>query len=575
MTSCKNCNAQLPDDSAFCTSCGKALNAAPEEPQKNSSKKKIGAIVAISTLVLIVGLITTMAYFSIGPLGNNADPETTQPTAILADIQITTTAPPVTTTTPPVTTAPQQAEVAPPAPVDVTPVYGTSTTIGLALENLMGEVAERISATPFQALGLLVDSLRYGTVNVDVRYGGPFGVRVELTLASDTQNIEYYLQLAATLMGFVRLDAELYVTEDSLAIRIPLFDDNFYGITFSTLLDDLEGFLGLLGIDLYDLADLFDIAEMFDILEMLDLDFDFDPMYLDVDTFELLQPYVNIILDILDGINFTATNTEISGVSATRYEYELAIEDFVTLVNNFIYVFINDEGMRAYFETLEALGAFDEFYAALGGVSLFEELVEELYYAMYEIEFALAGISAGVTLAVYVSHDDYRLMHFYVSGALSYIGEPLVEFVISADFGQSDWLIQMSMFEGGWEIGYIDIIWDYINIVGIHANFIDIDIMGVRAGFMSEWSPSNGYFTLSASEAGATVGLISGQFLVDNNGGFLLRFVEGDLDISITATPGTPNIPSINFVNMDQWDWELIDQVEWFIFDIMMLLGEF
>ena len=417
-----------------------------------------------------------------------------------------------------------------------------------AFANLASEAAHRLNATPFQVFSLLADSITHGTVNVDVRYGGPFGIRVEANLATNSQTQQHHTQLGLNYMGFVRIDADIFATTDSLAIRVPIFDNNFYGVTFSTLEEDLPAFLNNFGIELDDFAEIFDGLDM--ILDGIQLDADLE------DWLEMLLPYVEVIAQFFDDFSVTAQTTQRDGVDVTRYEYSFAFELMYNMIEDLFDV------VRADADTLAYLAMMD---VTMRDISMmFDEILTAL--EAYNLENSTAS------LAFYVSQND-RLMYveLLVDTQQASTSATQVD-VISLDFGASvycDWVFSIET---------DTVVWSFSDIDNTYTNSIILTLSNPWGGYdtsvaSSVWSTTTGDFTLSFSDDfGGTDVALSGQLTRNANGGFALRFAEGELEIIISGTPGTPNIPQVNIVNIDQWDMFLIEDVLDFVFELMMML---
>lgn len=444
-----------------------------------------------------------------------------------------------------------------------------------SFENLLDEVLIRIDHSPLQIFGSLLNSLEHGTVSADVQYGGPFGMRAEVSLASNSQTLEQFIDIGATIMGFIQVDAQLYASADNFAVRVPIFDDNFYGITFSTLENDVLAFADVLGIDLEsEMAEIMDVLSEFAAFMEGAIEWSES-----IDELEFIQPYIDAWTQFIGSLQLTSGNAQASGVNVTRYEYLLVPGDLLTLLDSFYTVLANDEDMRAYFDMFDNPMFAD--MPGMTGISMYNEMLDELRFAINELEYEINSISGNMTIAFYID-ENYRLMQIVIHGDLSHEGENAL-FGLSFDFGSSvydTWTVSA--------FGYIDgdgasfdpfITWEFSNAGGRYVNAVTVAYeswMGTEetVTFKSDWTPASGEFVLSFIEDsmwGLSENSISGNLTTMANGGFTLRFTEGDLVVEVTATPGTPTIPTINFVNLDQWDLELVGRVEEFFFEMSQL----
>jgi len=426
--------------------------------------------------------------------------------------------------------------------------------IAPAFANLGSEAAHRLNATPLNVFSLLADSLRHGTTNIDVRHGGPFGIRLEANLATNSQTKEHHTQLGLNYMGFVRIDAEIFATPDSLAIRVPIFDNNFYGITFSTLEDDIPAFLNNIGIEPGDITPIFEGLNMFLGDDGLEVDL--------LDSFEIFQPYVDAVVQFIDAFNFAAEDTEHAGVSVTRYEYSFTMQELFDFVEDLFYVITTDAEMRLYLEMFD-ITLFDI-------VGIFEEIMDAILSDAARTPRDL--LNSNVIMVVYVCQND-RLMYLELQAYMKYARtQTSIQTNIGVDFGASvycDWVLSVDTNTVAWSFSNIDN--TYTNI--ITATILDSWTNRYETSIISSvWCTVTGEFALSSlDEFGADVALY-GQFTRNANGDFTLRFAEDELEIVITGTPDAPSIPQSNIINIDQWDIYLVEDVLSFVFELMMII---
>ena len=423
-----------------------------------------------------------------------------------------------------------------------------------AFANLGSEVAHRLNATPLQVFSLLSDSLRHGTTNIDVRHGGPFGIRLEANLATNSQTREHHTQLGLNYMGFVRIDAEIFATPDSLAIRVPIFDNNFYGVTFSTLEDDVPAFLNNIGIEPGDLTPIFEGFNMF-------LG-DYGLKIASLDSLEIFQPYVDAFVQFIDELTFVANDTEHAGVSVTRYEYSFTMQDLFDFIEDLFYVITTDTAMLSYLEMFD-ITLFDI-------VGIFDDIMDTILSDAARTPRDL--LSSNVVMAFYICQND-RLMYFELQTYMKYIRtQTSVQTSIGVDFGTSvycDWVLSVNT---------DTIVWSFSNMDNTYTNIITVTILDSLTNryattiASSVWSTTTGDFAMSLRDEFGADDTLYGQFTRDANGNFTLRFSEDELEVVITGTPVTPNIPQANVINIDQWDMELVEDVLSFAFELMMIM---
>jgi len=434
------------------------------------------------------------------------------------------------------------------------PEHELDADIAPAFANLGSEVAHRLNATPLNVFSLLADSLRNGTTNIDVRHGGPFGIRLEANLATNSQTRENHTQLGVNYMGFVRVDAEFFATPDSLAIRVPIFDNNFYGVTFSTLEDDVTAFLNNIGIEPGDFTPIFEGLNMFLGDDGLEVD--------SLDSLEIFQPYIDAFLQFISEFDFAAQDTEHAGVSVTRYEYSFTMQELFDFVEALFYLITADTAMLLYLEMFD-IALFDV-------VDIFNDIMDAILSDAARTPRDL--LNSNVVMAFYVCQND-RLMYFELQTYMQYVRtQTSVQTNIGVDFGISvycDWVLSVNT---------DTIVWSFSNMDNTYTNIITATILDSWTNryattiASSVWSTTTGDFAMSLLDEFGTDTALYGQFTRDANGNFTLRFSEDELDVVITGTPVTPNIPQANIINIDQWDMELVEDVLSFVFELMMLM---
>ncbi|MDR0273668.1 MAG: hypothetical protein LBI27_10175, partial [Clostridiales bacterium] len=132
------------------------------------------------------------------------------------------------------------------------PGFFASLSSGLALSramsNLDAELTERISTTPFQGFGMLMDSLEYGTTNLNYYNRREWTnsrtdtTRVtensgKFTLQSDMSNMNFALS-GEIGDGDENIDFEAYIDSQRFAVSSSWFGDEIYGINFATFGQD-------------------------------------------------------------------------------------------------------------------------------------------------------------------------------------------------------------------------------------------------------------------------------------------------------------------------------------------------
>jgi len=527
------------------------------------SSKKLIAIIAGVAALLIIGIVTVVANPG-GIFRNTSDP---------AEVIATVTDDDTNNDT-----VPAQGNVVTDIIENITESIDTiieeiivprpEPPLAQAFETLASESARRIEGSPFHVLSLLLQSLESGTTNIGVSQGGTFGFGVELALLSNLHEDEFLLQAAVNAMGVLRVETDLHVTYDSLAIRVPLFDDNFYGIRLSTLERDLQVFG-----DVFGLPE--EITEMFaSFSEMMEAAAELE----EIDYEEFLTPYMDVLSRFLNNLVLTAEDTNLAGVSVTRYEYVVTLEDLIALLRDLYATIAADENLRAIFEFYDNPMFYEEF--GIDYSEVFEDLLEELEWAIEELEFELEFMSFSINIAFYIS-DASRLMQITVGGEMAFDDE--VEefpFDIVINLGTSVYDTWSFYVTGEFPEDSVRVYWYFLDDFTGYENSIFVhttDFWGTEEVYhlYTVWRPSTGRFHLRMTDGIWIDESFVGNFLRDDSGNFTFEFTVADFDVIISGTPGIADIPYINFINIDQWDEELIDQVEAFIFEFMTLIDGF
>ena len=455
----------------------------------------------------------------------------------------------------------------------VTPV-SLDGSLDQAFENLVDELAFRVSRTPFYALGIMAEILESNVSTTTVGFNF-------VTANPQDPNIDGHISLgidldaeAALLEGVVRImglpiDFTAVITSETFALQSRVIDgDNFYGITFDTFLEDAMVFAGYLGISPQEVEMIFneflgEIGEVFEALEMM------DTLNIDVAAQEeWAQMYVDIFTSFFEGAEPTTANASLNrsgntvDVNRTSFMFESA--QIVDLFFSLLYVFEADELMQASFAMQDG--------TAFGGIdtSSFADIVSEL---RAELEIFEEEFTGHIEFATYIDENG-RLAQMTFIMVNEFSGD-MEEITITFDFGSSvldTWAIELILdSDFGTEVA---LVWDFIETSRGYENILAFTDEGVKTNFVSAWNPSTGAFELGMGD-GLEYLSFSGVFNTSGNG-FELELQEieipfvGKLGLSLSMMPGA-EVPNVDFINMDQWDMEIIDLVMNSIFGLLLM----
>jgi len=585
MIFCTSCGKQKDDAATFCPHCGTAPSAEVSSAEAPSTEalitetppattpsidtplapitndggedsygpsKKLIAIIAGVAALLIIGVVTVVA----NPGGIfRGDRDRTE----AVDITVTDNV-----------TDPTQDNIVDDIIEDIVEVVipRPEPPLSQAFETLARETAQRIDGTPLSVLGLMLQSLESGTTNIDVRQGGTFGLGVELALLSNLHEDEFLLQAAVNAMGVMRVETDIHLTYDSLAIRVPLFDNNFYGIRLSTLDSDLQAFGSVFGFP-EEITEMFaSFSEVMEAAADLELAIDED----------FYVPYAEALSRFFDSLALTASDDTFEGVAVTRYEYIVTLEDMVALLRDLYATLADDENMRALFEFYDHPLFYEEF--GIDYSEMFEDMLDELEWAIEELEFEMENMSLDIAVALYISNAN-RLMRMTIGGDMTFDGEAEVFPVgIVANFGTSvydTWSIYVT---DAFPEDSVRVYWYFLDDSTGYENSIFVHTTDFWGGeeifhFYTVWTPSTGRFIMRFTDGIWIDESFTGNFIRDDRGNYTLGFTVADFEVTISGEPGVPNIPFINFINIDEWDEDLIDRVEVFVEELMIMLEGF
>ena len=459
---------------------------------------------------------------------------------------------------------------------EVTTPRATSNAGAVGLSSIGEEIATRINHTPLQMFSLIGDIVESGasttTINFNFITPSPQEPNLDgyITFALDTNAEEAMLAGEVRILG-IPLDFTLLVNSERLALQSRIIDrDNFYGITFETAFEDAIEFLGLLGITPEEidmllaeiLGDLGELAEIFEQLE--DLMLQIEAMENDFAAqIEWAEDYA-IAFE-----NFVARSTAVAesvtltragaSVPAYRTSFLVTEEELLDLFYQWLVIFENDE-------MWQATWAMYDNPIFEGEIPTFDEILDELWLAL-EVLSVLEGVE--VEAAVYTSESG-RVVQVTIEAGAAIDGFHAGALLV-LDFGNSvtdPWTFTFVAYEDGVELLNAAIVWAFESTAAGYVNSI---VVADMFEISSVWDPSSGRFAFAVEEFS-----FGGSFIVDGQGFELaldrinIPFV-GSIDLGITMEAGA-DIPAADFINLDQWGWELIELIEGSLFGLLFMM---
>ncbi|MCL2618014.1 MAG: hypothetical protein FWD98_03055 [Defluviitaleaceae bacterium] len=427
---------------------------------------------------------------------------------------------------------------------DVAPMLSTASAIG----SLREEAAQRANASPMVIVPLLIDSMEDGTMAVEFAYRDTAGFGLNATgnvaLSVIAEESASALEMDVNIGGFISLDFAAFLNRERLAMRTRLIDNNFYGITFDTFREDIAHFGGLMGMSRSEMDAMADGVELF--AEMLRDTTDAD---------EVAEPYVLIWRDFLGGLEAVAGESATGG---TQLTYVITQEELVRLFNDILEQLEDDENLRPNLDLTDNM-----MMGMMAGAQEIDRLLETL-------REAVTGFEDDVRVSMYVtiSSRNNRVYHLGVSGEIEALGDS-GEYAVSLGLGESvfdPWVFDLEFAEEWGERSTLNAVWEFGADDGYAHTLAVTNNLGETAVLTSFWAPQDGgRFTLGVRENSFNQE-VSGTLELDGVGGFRLvpdipLGATQTLNLTITAAPGAV-MPEIEYINLDQWDRDLLDMVE-------------
>ena len=425
-----------------------------------------------------------------------------------------------------------------------------------AFANFNDEVSQRIAGSPFQSLVIMDEILQDGvstlTLDFDYRSGNMWDPDVSGTIsfATDTEAFENAIFGEFRVMG-LPIDITAVMNRERIAVQSNVIDrDNFYGITFATFPRDMMQFGSLIGMSTWEINQIIDAVEMIE--EALNVDTDLD---------DLEDAFADLFIRFFADVEISTENTEIrvgaENVSVNRVGFILTEHEIINLLHEMVDIIENDPAVRS------AFGANNPMMMDMGMPS-FNEMMREIRTGLREFEREFEG---SIEFAAYIGSGD-RLMQARMTADMSF-EDDRATFGALLNMGTSvndTWELSVD-WSDRWTSDSFTISWDFRQIGQNYENSISFFDGRDYITLASTWNPNNGRFDLSFHDGWQTHGF-GGSFNIANDGGFNLQLDRIDmgwsgdtLDLGMTLSPGA-DIPRVDFINMDRWDWSLIEMIE-------------
>jgi len=423
-----------------------------------------------------------------------------------------------------------------------------------AFTHMGEEISTRLAHSPFQSLVILNALAEAGaltaTANFDFRTPSPWEPNVDGQIIFALADEDMLLSGEARVMG-LPIDFEAHLNRERLALHSRIIDrNNFYGITFDTFEQDMWQFGHLIGILPHYLEV---IIESFTAVETA-ININAEDAW--------AQMYINFFVDTFIHMEYTAEHVDLfrggQDVSVRRTEYVITHQQMAEWLRELLYIFQNDTVVR------DQLAIYDNPMLAGAGVPSFSEAVREFSTAIEKFERYYTGT---ITIALYIGSGS-RLVKMTLDTDANFDGNN-IQTQTTIDFGESvtdTWRVDMRVTESG-STESVALLWHFDETSHEFENTIEIVWNGqTTATLLSVWNPNTGRFALSMDD-GFSIVSFGGIFMIDEDGGFYMQLdtIEipwmGTLELDITVTPGA-DIPRIEFINLDQWDWSVIEMIE-------------
>jgi len=428
-----------------------------------------------------------------------------------------------------------------------------------SLANVGREVETRADGTPLELFGLLMESLRDGTVTVDFEHNSRWEweevSQGTISLHSDERRGEYAFE-ADLFVGGMDVEFDLYLNKDVAAARVRQVDNNYYGIVFDTFEEDFRAVADLLELGREEIDEIVRFIDIFS--ESLRADGDIS-LYTE-EYEELLKAFFERIDVENERVDMTSGD---SNVRAEKVTFIVSARDIADVAEELFDVFADDESMHT------LIGASSP---ALFGINqtMQDTMIREMRRELRNWSDKLDG---EIYVSFFIGRGD-RLLRIEVDSNLTYDGDG-EDFSLFADFGGSAddlWVFEVNTNSGGeratytieWEMRESSRNSETVLRVTTNDRWSDNEVVEL----VLSWT-DRGNFTLYGVEDRVSETFLSGVYTRNGDGFSLViddPFVDSYWDESLSLTISTQaragRIEAVDFINISELGEDLIEKLE-------------
>lgn len=400
-------------------------------------------------------------------------------------------------------------------PIQLTEEHPPTIPFDDILSTITKEFTARLETSPLKSLDLLADIWESGTITTNFNYRDSatlFGgnIRGNFTLQTDANNHRYKLEAFINIL-IMNLELDAVINPESIAVRSPIMGSDFYGLTFSTIRDDIPHFAQQIGLDNAT------TEQLIETIENIGAFLNTEPQNFR----NLFSPYVNFFYNLLSN-----THQELQIIDELhKFSLTLTAEEITNAINNLQGLINNDAALN------QLLNIF--------GLETPSNLMD-------------TTITEDIQLQLTINGHNNRLTHLSVTGSDN-------STLLFVDFGLSQndtWLITSNIFDFMWEINENEE--EYENRIKIST--LNIPGLSSQIGIATLLN-QEGEFTINYTDDWRTHTLEGNIAIEDDVLNLQLINVElgptQQLTLNISATKGA-DFQDVEFINLNHWDDNVI-----------------
>ena len=440
-----------------------------------------------------------------------------------------------------------------------------------ATKNTMVELNKRLESSSLNFLTVLGECLQDGAVETQFSYDDGYYTQADgsIMLLNKSASKEYGLVTSLTINN-VNVDVTALFSGKRIAIQTSLMDDQYYGITYDSFKSDLDQFARV--------ADLDD--ELVDSLKEF---FDYMLASQDNDITGMTAKYNKLFQSFIGELKPTVTSEKIKSgrntVSCKVVTYQITDEDIIRLLRDLQVMLADDEDMRDYVCTVIEAQSINKGYQFDNYEStddLYDDLLGGVDEAIDTMEDEMTG---AIAISYYLSGNT--LVRWGLSGDPEIDNEKL-EFECTIDFGKHPATNDIEcVFNAEDDYGSeyeVELTFRTATQGDTITNAIELsadeDGYNNTVSFVTEWNRKTGFFETTI-ETDYDDYVIRGNLIFDKGGFKLILddilddfYAGANLELTFIAHK-TVSIPDPQYVNMDQWDDDFLDDLEEGFEDLM------